>query len=178
MANHAYVIPETMPAADEILAAVRETLARKFPMLVLEWEPHNRERNLAIVSRPDLSGFGLCFWLDRFETGPDDEGRPCIEFRHGHAWGILWWIEQEIREDLAARYKAVQYDDAQVEPTPNRPERFDTYSAYQVWNRRFLTAGRDPLLRAACLITINRELADHRAELPADLQCLIGDDVA
>lgn len=55
---------------------------------------------------------------------------PCIEFRHGHVYQFLWWVEYEIREELACRYDAWSVDDSDFKFDQPQQERFNTYEDY------------------------------------------------
>ena len=130
MSNHAYVMPKKMPTVSQIHTDA-EAILKKFPQFKLtrnldEWIveyiwPEKAENQYFI---------GLCFWVDRYEK------KKCITFRHGHGLNFMWWIEYEIREELAKLYNAVSKDDGYEGKDPPCLERFDSYIEYFRFTRK------------------------------------------
>jgi len=117
MSNHACVIPKKMPSIEQIDKDVHEIVSRKFPQFTLEFDG---EKFWELTHDP---GYILTFWCS------ETDGEQYIEFRHAHQ-AIMWWIEYEIREELALRYDATVIDEAEcVAETPQK-ERFANYSEY------------------------------------------------
>jgi hypothetical protein len=162
MANHAFVYGTQIPSNDEVNAAVEE-IVRKFPMLKVEYEPetcwnegvpgfwrvHCEDDDLHRVQfwrskrfpcpqffNVDTESWGDEEWEDWYSKVP--QGIDCLEFRHGHGGELWWWLEFEIREELAARFNCTQEDEGVGGVLKNRAERFDTYAEYYSYQRSFL----------------------------------------
>jgi len=154
MANHAYIIPETMPTHDEVEAFVREILERKFPTLELK-----------VTKAKDC--WDWCIYqsdgkiIQQFGFGEYD-GKPCVEFRHGHGADFYWWVEYEIREPLAIHLKARCIDDGCVDYEP-QAETFDTLREYM----DTIYKGRSPEYNKLLI-------QEHNEFLPDDLKPLLG----
>jgi hypothetical protein len=98
MANHAYVVPETLPAVETIDSDLRRIINNKFPELTVAY---NNETWQIQYKDQDLRSL----WID------EHENHPCILFRHGGG-DFCWWVEDETRGSIACLYHAKQYDDA------------------------------------------------------------------
>jgi hypothetical protein len=157
MANHGYAVPPEMPTFERVDAIVRRVVSEKFPMLLVESDPNKAHLER---SRPELKGywliyhpgnrghFGLEFWFGSYlldgrvwvphvSLGPESVGDTimervfAVEFRHGHAYDILWWIEYEIREAVGRELGAAMFDDgAGYYGDPLKPI-FGTFLEYQ-----------------------------------------------
>lgn len=150
MANHAYVIPKgKMPSPEQINQDAQEIVKRKFPQFTLTFQPPEQVGKDGVHwhlhAEPDDGYLGLIFWLGEYgdpATYNEEDGTwgrmlPCIEFRHGHAFRFLWWVEYEIREELACRYNAYSVDDGCDGCDGNTPskERYENYRDYLVKGR-------------------------------------------
>lgn len=182
MANHAYVIPKgKMPTADQINKDAQEIVRRKFPQFVLDYIPPDEikggEANWHLHSVPDDGYLGMIFWIDEYgdpesfdeKTETWSRMLPCIEFRHGHAYRFMWWVEYEIREELARLYDAYSVDDATGEFDPPQLERYDTYRDYLV-RTRWADLEADPAWKDF----LNNEMDFEREALPEKYKPLIG----
>jgi hypothetical protein len=87
----------------------------------------------------------LQFWLsDDVEYGEEKDGeyteydepkilskQSCIEFRHGHSYNFMWWVEGVFRENLGKHYDARMWDDGcgwiEEERRLDRYESFESY---------------------------------------------------
>lgn len=107
MSNHAYIYGK-LPSVDVIDADIREIISRQFPEFVVEkygpgengW---NEKGTLWMIKMtPERSQF---IWTDKFKR------KPCLEFRHGHGADFFWWVEYEVREQLAVKYGLKANDD-------------------------------------------------------------------
>jgi hypothetical protein len=161
MANHAYVIVKKLPPAKKVDAELRDIVS-KFPQFTLTFYPKERSWFFHLTSDEAL---GMSFWLSK-----TFEKEPCIEFRHGHCANFFWWIEYEIREELARRYGAVVVDDGDGERNPPQVERYLTFSDYE---KKTSTRG----FTAVKAKQLNLSLSELREWLPSELHPLIGNDV-
>jgi hypothetical protein len=167
LANHAFVYGDEIPSNDEVQAAVEE-IVRKFPMLKVEYEPDtdwNSEGTPGywMIHCEDDDLHRVQFWRTTHEPCPqfydvdaaewDDEdwekwcekerpGIDCLEFRHGHGGDFWWWLEYEIREELACRFNCKQEDEGVGGILKNRSKRYDTYAEYFADVRSFLEPER------------------------------------
>lgn len=156
MANHAYVYGGNIPSNEEVDAVVREVVDKKFPMLQVDFHPdkawqevkgywliHRKAEQEPIYDAiefwrskhrpcPELYGENTDEWEDSdWSAWESSQGEvDCLEFRHGHGSHIWWWLEYEIREELACRFDCVQEDDGVEGVTKNCTERYDTYADY------------------------------------------------
>lgn len=176
MANHAYVIPKKMPTRKQIDTDAREIVTRKFPMFDLHYDG---KKNWHLQYKDD-GYIGLIFWIDKYglietwtpETEECKVYRPCIEFRHGHSRPFMWWVEYEIREELALRYKAQCADDGTPGYDPPQTDRYNSYMEYLVRTRWDMLAEDDKWRDF-----LNMELESSRAGLPQELLPLIGENI-
>ena len=54
-----------------------------------------------------------------------------IEFRHGHGFNFLWWVEGVFRENLGKKYSARMWDDGVGwETDAPKPERYTSFKTY------------------------------------------------
>lgn len=173
MANHAYVVPKgKMPIVEQINKDAQEIVRRKFPQFVLDFYPPEEIGeggiNWHLHAEPYDGYLGLIFWLDKYGNSKT----PCIEFRHGHAYGFLWWVEHEIREELACLYDAYSVDDAINELEAPDKSRYDTYRDYLVagqWDKVNADQGWKEF--------INKNLELERKLLPDQFKQLIGSNI-
>lgn len=131
MANHARIFrdKDSIPPVEQIRKDVEEIVKRKFPLYRIEFNPEN---NMWWVGYGPMGESFNCltFWLDVTKVRPtkpvskdfdwDDWCEngpevPCIEFRHGHSYQFLWWVEDEIRRSLAVKYNLLENDDCSDE---------------------------------------------------------------
>lgn len=177
MSNHAYVVPKKMPTSRQINKDAQEICARKFPQFVLNYDG---KKNWHLKYDPAPSYLGLIFW--RSKTGDPRTWNqklekctvelPCIEFRHGHSWPFLWWVEYEIREELAVRYDAKVMDDSDGKLGRSQKERFATYSEYMAFTRSEMITDQ------TMLNYVNYEIQMCRTGVPKDLLPLIGETIS
>lgn len=139
MSNHSYVIlRDGLPAVPQFEWHVNHIISRKFPQFKLvRWDNCAPEVGWELTHEP--TGVVLMFWMskcgdpDTFnpDTGEFVKQVPCLEFRHSSVLGgLMWWIEYEIREELAVRYGGVTMDDSEAEVNAPQTERFATYADY------------------------------------------------
>ena len=150
MANHAYAacIHQLDPTEVDghVRRLVKEKLADAFEVNFDEGE---KSWYLAPKDVPEhIAGYlSFSFWLETKSTFP---ARPyVIEFRHGHTFDFMWWVEAVIRENLGQIYGAHMYDDGceiDPEPNPERYETFDTFLGKDTFKRSFYTTML-PILR-------------------------------
>ena len=172
MANHAYVVPGRKPTVEEVDAVVRKVVAGKFPMLDLELKVGDKDawsqEATWILRSPEDDQFAIVFWFgDHWLSKPDPspkvvlqpdvhEGMDkvfAVEFRHGHSWRILWWIEWEIRNAVAKALGARMYDDAYYKEGGEAPLN-ETYPSYVRYMKACLA--REGRVRRAVLMAMER----------------------
>jgi len=56
--------------------------------------------------------------------------QSCIEFRHGHAFQFMWWVEGVFRENLGKHYNAQMWDDGTGWLEKAKPELYKTLESY------------------------------------------------
>jgi hypothetical protein len=167
MANHAYVVPEQLPSIETIDADIRAIVGNKFPMFQVE---HNPDQDLWWINLNGDANFSLQCWIgehwEDYDEKTDDckTKIPCIEFRHGHCCQMLWWIEDEIRNALAAKYQAKQYDDGIGDYTPSVEYNSEirTYNTFHDYVDSFTNSSE----------WRNLMLEEHREFLPDALKVL------
>ena len=178
MANHAYVVTPVKPTVAQVDAIVRRVVSEKFPMLVVETHPDTEEAYWQVTHPKDTAYLVLDFWfgdhrLDKDELAriphvvldEEDDGMTnvfAIEFRHGHSYEMLWWIEHEIREAVGRELDGCMFDDGvgiMGEPDP------DTYATYMEYRRRRGWTTGD------CVAELLRH---EKASLPKDMREIYG----
>jgi len=111
MANHAWIYTDTLPTHEVIDKDIRHLVARKFSMLKVK----SVENGWIIYHPEDEDYLALAIWHSYFQeyntTGKTGERIKAIEFRHGHPYRILYWIESYIRASLAKKYNCKAWDD-------------------------------------------------------------------
>lgn len=166
MANHAYVVSDNLPSNDVLEAELREYIAKRFPQFKvtqttwldgIAWDISYNEE------------VGLICWPSKFTNWYDEAKQiRCIEFRHGHAWHFLWWIEDEIRNFFASKYNAEQWDDG-IGKMPTKSTSYFCYADYLNGTFRWPEGGSDPELEAIR----DERIQEHIETLPEELHPLI-----
>jgi hypothetical protein len=187
MANHGYIFAKELPDAETINKDVQEIVARKFPMFIVNFDPeaawHEGKKGLwnIIFKNEDPNTFriGIQFWMSEreryeYDEEKDEEGElidklPCIEFKHGHGSQFLWWLEYEIREELATRYNCTIADDGDGEENPPHTKRYNTF--YEYFSDIHKGLGID-IERFQKLVAMELEFA--REWMPEETHVLIG----
>jgi hypothetical protein len=174
MANHIFVIPKKMPTAEQVDKDAREICARKFPQLTLHFK---QEEGSWLLQYKDDPYIGLIFWISKWgdpktwneKSKTCSRVLPCIEFRHRTGW--LWWVEYEIREELALRYNAKVVDESNEEEfDAPQTERYRNYSEY-------LAGTRGPDMDKAMKEWLNTEIRICLENSPEELRPLIGKEL-
>lgn len=98
-----------------------------------------------VLSYKNDNQFSLIFWLSDDESyGEEKDGtyitydkpkilskQSCIEFRHGHTFSFMWWVEGVLRENLGKHYNAKMWDDGTGWlDEPPRADQFETFETY------------------------------------------------
>lgn len=185
--NSAYVFPKKFPTSAQIDADVREIVARKFPEFVVHfhekevaWTVQYKKAAYKVATtrqigflRYDAANPGLIEYLCLILRLSKWNRRKCIEFQHGHSYDILWWLEYEIREELALMYKAKTADDAISGYHEPQIERFANYKEYLlfVYEHRLIT--KVDFWRKH----LNQILNICRETLPKNLHYLVGTSI-
>lgn len=145
MANHAKVITgKTLDPAEvnEIVQRLnKEKLGGVFTITL--GRGHYGEHQWFLQYK-DEGFIGMHFWLtDNQQWGEEKDGKwiefdepkviskqSCIEFRHGHSFQFMWWVEGLFRENLGVHYNAEMWDDGVGECGKPDPERYETFKTY------------------------------------------------
>jgi len=92
-----------------------------------------------------------------------------IEFRHGHSYDILWWIEHEIREAIGRELKGWMFDDGVGEIGEPDKRTYSSYYDYQMnaWN---ISLKRDIIRKSVMILMM---LAERRMA-PKEVRRLYG----
>jgi hypothetical protein len=135
MANHCRVLTKKTLDPKEVDKLVKKISREKlFHVFKVRF---NKKENSWYVFHPSSPGYmALTFWLSD-ENEYDESGTPnvllkqsVIEFRHGHSYSFLWWIEGVFRENLAKHYGAQTRDDGDWVLRDACPEDYETYEIY------------------------------------------------
>jgi len=117
MSNHGFIYGKNLPSVQQIDKDVREIM-QKFPEFTVTLHD---DTQCWIVEYESLR---MCFWYKRFRKV------PCLEFRHSYSgMPFMWWIEYEIREQIALKYKLKQYDEG-IGKTESEYTNHKTYEEY------------------------------------------------
>lgn len=118
------------------------------------------------------------FWLsDEKEYGKEINGKwiqfkeakilstqSCIEFRHGHSFQFMWWVEGVFRENLGKHYNARMWDDGTSWLGPASPEKYENFQEY------IESYAKDRSDKAAIKVFKNHKLPDWQLEeIPKEL---------
>lgn len=98
MSNIAYIYGK-IPHHNRVDKDVREIVNRQFPEFAVDFDANTRSWTVSYAE------IALTFHITKFRR------RNALSFRHGHSWRFMYWIEYEIREQLAAKYGSKQYDE-------------------------------------------------------------------
>lgn len=143
MANHCRVLTKKTLDAHEVNSIVQKLAKEKlFDVFKIEFD---EEFGSWLVFHPKNPHYmALTFWLsDEEEYGIEINGEyveyneplrlselSVIEFRHGHGYSFLWWIEGVFRENLAKYYNAQTIDDGDGILIDACPEKYETYAEW------------------------------------------------
>lgn len=128
MANHCKVITKQTLDCEKITARVNELIKTKLAGL---FELHIVPTGEWVLVHKKDAALGFMFWLtSQDENYKDTLKDSVIEFRHGHQFPFMWFIEGVIRENLAKDYDAYMVDEGTGTPTQPKPENFETFEAF------------------------------------------------
>jgi len=142
MANHAYAKTGNKLDVKELDAHIRKIVAEKLNG-VFEVNYDAKEKTW-LIHYPKDDYMGFLVWIsDEEEFGEMKRGEfveydkpklirknSVIEFRHGHTYQFMWWVEGVIRENLGEIYGARMFDDGcDINPKPN-PAKFETFEKF------------------------------------------------
>jgi hypothetical protein len=156
MANHAKVCTGKTLNPDEVNEIVqrlnKEKLGGVFTITYEKDVPNGWGKHQWHLSYKGDDYLGMVFWLtDDIRYGEGDEygstkefveydepktlsTQSCIEFRHGHSFQFMWWVEGVFRENLGKHYNAEMYDDGTGWEGPAKPDRYETFEKYMTNN--------------------------------------------
>lgn len=171
--NNAYLLPDPFPSASQIDACVKELTAKKFPQFELSYSPQHNVWTLTLPGQSTT--LKLIFWIDNYPVEFDEEGNPeeepCITFRQGHSYNILYWLQEEIFYQLQQTFGGQYFDDGNGsgEPIENEFKPCATYLEYLSWEHRYA------IQRGAAYVAskIKEETENHLDWFP-ELKQLIG----
>lgn len=144
MANHAYAKTgktlDPQEVGEHIKRLVKEKLGDLFNV---EYNPDGEYMWVVSCKKDDKIAFA--FWIsDDYEYSNPDISYPnpgwdkktvlsknsVLEFRHGHGFNFMWWVEGVIRENLGKIYNANMFDDGcEIDPKPS-PEIYETFETF------------------------------------------------
>lgn len=142
MANHAYAKTGKTLDAKEVDGHIRKIVSEKLNNAFIV--DFNEEETIWMINYKKSDYIGFQMWIsDDVEYG-EMKGKEFVEydkpktistnsvleFRHGHTFFFMWWVEGVIRENLGKIYSASMFDDGtDINPTPN-PEKYKTFEHY------------------------------------------------
>lgn len=139
MANHAYAKTGKEIDPEDLNKRVEKLIAEKLGGL-FSIERNEKENSWFILAKCDKK-ISFMFWIsDEEEYGEYIDGEfveykkskilsknSVIEFRHGHGFSFMWWVESVVRENLGKQYNARMFDDGcEINPKAN-PDRCETF---------------------------------------------------
>jgi hypothetical protein len=148
MANHAKVCTGKSLNPEEVNEIVQRINKKKFGGIFTIDFQIDVERGWGkyqwILNYKDTDYIGMVFWLsDDASYGYEEDGKwidsddktilskqSCIEFRHGHSFRFMWWVEGVFRENLGKHYNAKMWDDGIGECEPANPKKYETFKSY------------------------------------------------
>ena len=153
MANHAKVCTGKTLDPDEVNEIVqklnKEKLGDVFTLTYQKDNVNGYGKYQWFLQYKDEDYIAMIFWLsDDKEYGIEEEGKEyieydepkilstqsCIEFRHGHSFNFMWWVEGVFRENIGKHYNAKMWDDGVGECGHANPERYETFQTYASFN--------------------------------------------
>tara|TARA_Y100000034_G_scaffold48390_1_gene59745 strand:+ start:170 stop:607 length:438 start_codon:yes stop_codon:yes gene_type:complete len=144
--DSAWVTTEQFPDAETIENDVKGIVDYKFPMLTLTGE--NGFWHLGLLDNAHLT---IHFWRENDQT---------LQFTHRNTHPFCWWVEYEVRNALALKYKGmVRYDEVVREPERPQPTSYGNFRQYL----EGVFTGLNDLISDA-----------YSADLPAELMPLKG----
>lgn len=148
MANHAYAKTGKKINNKELDAHIRKIVAEKLGG-VFKVDYGTKEKTW-LIHYPKDNYMGFLIWISDEEEFGEMKGdefveykkpkliskNSVIEFRHGHSYMFMWWVEGVVRENLGKIYKARMFDDGcEIPPKPN-PAKFETFETYcRFWGK-------------------------------------------
>ena len=132
MANHAYIKTEKVIDPHEVFTLVTEIIKTKLCDLFDVIPSMDSDFIVIYKSDPD---FQFSFWIDDDIDYEDNTPKiirrnSVLEFRHGHLFNFMWWVEGVIRENLGKSLNGRMFDDGcEIDPKPN-PERYDSFEIF------------------------------------------------
>ncbi len=138
MANHAKVCTGNTLDPKEVNQLVQDINEDRFGnIFFIEFDEKEKTWYLSETVETN-QWIGLSFWIsdeiDFTKTGKKKviSKQNCIEFRHGHAYNLMWYIEGVFREALGEHYKARMWDDGVgwIEEGPD-VKRFESFKKYK-----------------------------------------------
>jgi hypothetical protein len=152
MANHAKVITsKTLDPreVDDIVQRLnKEKLGGIFNITYQKNVKGGYGKHQWFLQYKDEDYIAMVFWIsDDVAYGYEEDGKwiesddrtilskqSCIEFRHGHSFDFMWWVEGVFRENLGKHYNAKMWDDGIGECETANPERYETFKTYASFN--------------------------------------------
>lgn len=149
MANHARVCTGKKLDPSEVSDIVQKLNKEKLgDVFTLEYQKNTKDgygKHQWFLQYKDEDYIAMIFWLTDDESyGEEKDGeyieydkpkilskQSCIEFRHGHSYNFMWWVEGVFRENLGKHYNARMWDDGcgWIEE-PQKLERYESFESY------------------------------------------------
>jgi hypothetical protein len=133
MANHARAVTKKKLDPTEVQCNLIKILKEKLHDL-FQFE-YNPEEKLWYVFYKKDNQIGFQFWISDEIDYEEEDGKlvskdSVLEFRHGHGWQFMWWVEGVVRENLGKIYNAQMFDEGcEIEPKPV-PEHYETFEIF------------------------------------------------
>lgn len=164
MANHAYLIKKRMPPLQQVVIDMLDIQSSRFPNFSLT---HDGSGYISL-GHPFDYNLEVHLWYQTSNyIDTKEPSRPCLNFRHGHSYDCLWWIEETILLELCERYKIKRIYDEGIGWFPaDISHRCVTYADYL--KRHYLTA--EGQLSEYRVQTFKEELK----QVPKDMKRLFG----
>lgn len=156
MSNAAFVIPKKTHQPEVLDRMVREAVADVFPTFAITTIKEGDKITGWLLAHVTYKELAFNIWLSTHKK------RQALQIPHKHCYEVMWWVEYEIRERLAGKLDAKQFDEG-VGNVENATEFYQTYNDYL--NAVYPTAYR--LLKV-------RMAKDEARALPADLRRRLG----
>jgi hypothetical protein len=147
MANHAKVITGKTLDPEDVNKIVQrlneEKLGGVFTITYEKNVPSGWGKHQWFLQYKNKPFLTMVFWLSddvdyiNFEKPKVISEQSCIEFRHGHSFQFMWWVEGVFRENLGKHYNANMWDDGIGECGPANPEHFETFKTYAIGNKNY-----------------------------------------
>lgn len=133
MANHAYAKTGKTLDQKDVDVNIRKIVADKLKGLFeVKYDKDEKTWWIKYVKDDQIS---FLVWISDEIDYEEEDGKlvskdSVLEFRHGHSWQFMWWVEGIVRENLGKIYNARMFDDGcEIEPKPV-PDHYETFEIF------------------------------------------------